>query len=146
MLSSSSAFSSATIAGAICGTHANRESQIKSIHTSIKSMWVIRHTGYGKEDGQESQDRAQQSGACVFVLMRRAKLLRGAPRTDPCSQANMVMTLLCWLNKSEVEHRCSAQVRVSESAAATRSEAGIWSGVVGRGGVAAGARCVCASP
>ena len=60
-------------------------------------MQVTRGTaGYGKEDAQESQGRAQQSGTCVLVLRRRGMLLRGALRTEKGSMANVDMTLLCW--------------------------------------------------
>ena len=45
---------------------------------------------------QELHGRTERAWACVLVLVRRGMLLRGDPRTSPCSLANVVMTLWCW--------------------------------------------------
>ena len=141
---SSSAFCLSAIARAICGTRAERESQSQSFHGSSSGMWVTRGT------------------AIWHRRMRRSRMAGhyGRPHACSCScdapsccevvRAPIRARWRTWSrrwcagrHKSE-EHRRSAQAQVSESAAATRSAVGIWSGVVGRGGGAAGARSVCA--
>ena len=139
-----SASCSSAISRAICGTRAQRESQSRSFHGSSRGMWVTRDTAIWHRRMRRS---------CMTGHCGRAHACSCSCDAPSCCEVVRAPIRARWRtwsrrwcagrHKSE-EHRRSAQAHVRDSAAATSSEAGIWSGVVGRGGVATGARCVCA--